>query len=68
MANIHATITLHIKTDVIPPEIPGTIGPDGEQMEPISGAEQVAYNIFTRIQEVLPENVYGFVDGVILTD
>lgn len=68
MPNVQATISLNIKVDTLPPEIPGTIGPEGDAMEPISGAEQVAYDIFKRVQEILPEHVYGFIESVTVTD
>lgn len=67
MSNVHTTLSLVIKVDSLPPEIPGTISPDGDT-EPISGAEQVAYDIFKRIQEILPDNVYGFIENVSVTD
>lgn len=68
MPNVHATISLIIKTDVLPPDIPGEQGPDGEWEIPISGAEQVSYDVFKRVQEILPEHVYGFIESVAVTE
>ena len=64
MAQISTDIRLVIKIDRIPDEIPGTIGPEGDFDEPISGAEQVSYEVFKKIQEVLPEHVYAYIQGI----
>lgn len=64
MATVEAKIIFVIKTDRIPEEIDGTMGPDGDFTEPISGAEQVVYETFKRVQEILPENVYAYVQVV----
>ena len=68
MPNIHATINLVIRCDVLPPEIPGTIASPDDISEPISGSEQVTYDVFKRIQEILPENVYGIVENSVLLE
>lgn len=70
MPNILATVQLHIKVDALPPDIPGVNGGHDDEFEPpISGTEQITYEVFKRIQEILPENVYGFVkDSVLLED
>lgn len=64
MAQISTNINVVIKVDRIPDEIPGTVGPDGDFDEPISGAEQVAYDVFKRIQEILPEHVYAYIEAI----
>jgi hypothetical protein len=64
MPNIHATISLVIRCDALPPEIPGTVASPDDISEPISGSEQVTYDVFKRIQEILPDNVYGYIDGI----
>jgi hypothetical protein len=48
----------------LPPEIPGTVASPDDISEPISGSEQVTYDVFKRIQEILPDNVYGYIDGI----
>lgn len=69
MPHILATVQLHIKVDALPPDIPGTLGgPDEDYATPISGTEQVAYDVFKRIQEILPENVYGIVENSALLE
>ena len=69
MPHVLATVQLHIKVDALPPDIPGTLGGHDEDFaEPISGTEQVAYDVFKRIQEILPENVYGIVENSTLLD
>lgn len=64
MATVEAKIIFVIKVDRIPDEIDGTMGPEGDYTEPISGGEQVVYEVFKRVQEVLPENVYAYVQAV----
>lgn len=69
MPHVLATIQLHIKVDVLPPDIPGELGgPDDEPVTPISGTEQIAYDVFKRIQEILPGNVYGIVENSVLLE
>lgn len=57
---IEATIKFYIETEFLPPEIPGE-GTDDDCVPPVSGAEQVAYEVFKRIQDVLPEKVYAVI-------
>ena len=69
MPHVLATVQLHIKVDALPPDIPGTPGgPDGDSVTPVSGTEQIAYDVFKRIQEILPENVYGIVENSVLLE
>lgn len=69
MPHVLATVQLHIKVDALPPDIPGTLGGHDEDcVTPISGTEQVAYDVFKRIQEILPENVYGIVENSVLLE
>ncbi len=69
MPHVLATVQLHIKVDALPPEIPGELGghPD-DSVSPISGTEQVAYEMMKRIVEVLPENVYAIVENSTLLE
>jgi hypothetical protein len=69
MPHVLATVQLHIKVDVLPPDIPGELGghPD-EYVTPISGTDQIAYEVFKRIQEILPENAYGIVENSTLLE
>lgn len=41
---------------------------DGDVVPPISGAEQVVYEVFKKIQEVLPEKVHAFIHASTLLD
>lgn len=69
MPHVLVTVQLHIKVDALPPDIPGTLGGRADEYaEPISGTEQVAYDVFKRIQEILPENVYGVVENSTLLE
>jgi hypothetical protein len=69
MPHVLATVQLHIKVDALPPDIPGELGghPD-DSVSPISGTEQVAYEMMKRIVEVLPENVYAIVENSTLLE
>jgi len=69
MPHVLATVQLHIKVDALPPDIPGELGghPD-DCATPISGTEQVAYDMLKRIVEVLPENVYAIVENSTLLE
>lgn len=60
MPLIEAQINFYIETDFIPPEIPGLVI-YGDVIPPISGAEQVTYEVFKKIQEVLPNKVYAVI-------
>ena len=60
MPLIEATIKFYIETDFIPPEIPGE-DMNGDVTPPISGAEQVTYEMFKKIQEVIPDKVYAVI-------
>ena len=56
---VHATITFHIPVETLPPDIPGTAAtPASDAVVPITGAEQVAYDFLSKIQQLLPEGVY----------
>lgn len=69
MPNIVATVQLHIKVEALPPEIPGVNGGHQDSFNPpVSGTEQVTYEVFKRIQEILPENVYALVESATLLD
>lgn len=69
MAHVLATLQLHIKVDVLPPDIPGESGGhEDDYVTPISGTEQVAYDVFKRIQEILPENVFAVVENSTLLE
>lgn len=61
MPLIQANIIFVIDTDFVPPEIPCTDGHDGDVTPPISGAEQVVYEVFKKVQEVLPDKVYAHI-------
>jgi hypothetical protein len=69
MPHVLATVQLHIKVDALPPDIPGELGghPD-DSVSPISGTEQIAYEMMKRIVEVLPENVYAIVENSTLLE
>ena len=60
MPYVRATIVLSIAVDHLPPDIPGRMSPDGDEA-PISGAEQVIYDVMKKMQEVIPDNAYLFV-------
>ena len=62
MPLIEATIMFYIETDFIPPEIPGE-DMNGDVTPPISGAEQVTYEMFKKIQEVIPDKIYAVIAG-----
>ena len=68
MPLVQANIVFIIDTDYIPPEIPGMDTHDGDVVPPISGAEQVVYEVFKKIQEVLPEKVHAFIHTSTLLD
>jgi hypothetical protein len=60
MPTVRATLVLTINVDHLPPEIPGYKSPDGDET-PISGAEQVVYDVMKTLQEVVPDSAYLFV-------
>ena len=60
MPLIEATIKFYIETDFIPPEIAGE-DMNGDVTPPISGAEQITYEVFKKIQEVIPDKVYAVI-------
>jgi hypothetical protein len=69
MPHVLATVQLHIKVDALPPDIPGTNGGhEDDHVTPVSGVEQVAYDAFKRIAEILPENVYGLIESSVLLE
>lgn len=65
---IHATITFHIPVEHLPPDIPGDPAtPTSDAITPISGAEQIAYEFLTKLQQTLPDGVYPMVDNATYT-
>ena len=61
MPTVRATLVLAISVDHLPPEIPGYKSPHEGDETPISGGEQVVYDVMKTLQEVLPDNCYMFV-------
>ena len=53
-----ATIEFHIPVEQLPPDQPGGVALDGDVEIPTSGAEIVAYDFLSKIQQLLPEGVY----------
>lgn len=65
---VHATITFHIPVETLPPDIPGTAAtPAAEAELPTSGAEIVAYEFLTKLQQSLPDGVYPMLDNASYT-
>lgn len=65
---IHATITFHIPTEHLPPDIPGDPAtPTSDAITPVSGAEQIAYEFLAKLQQTLPDGVYPMVDNATYT-
>ena len=51
MPFINAVIGVRIEVDHIPPDVPGHQCWDGEVVQPIPGAEQVAYEFMLKLAE-----------------
>lgn len=61
---VTATIQFSIPVEHLPPDIPGmNATPEQDAAEPISGAEQVAYDFLTKLQPLLPDGVYPILNG-----
>lgn len=56
---VQATITFSIPVEHLPPDIPGeNETPESDAILPTTGAEQVAYDLLTKLQPLLPEGIY----------
>lgn len=60
MPTVRATLVLSIDVPHLPPDIPGYTSPDGDEV-PVTGAEQVIYDVMKTIQQVIPDNAFMFV-------
>lgn len=63
MPIVEVTIKFAVPVDYIPPDIyPGT-DENGVHEPPVSGAEQIAYNLLEKLHQYLPDKAYGFVQA-----
>ena len=63
---VQANIIFSIPVDHLPPDIAGeNATPESDAVLPVSGAEQIAYDLMAKLQPILPDGVYPILGAAI---